>query len=82
MAVGTMRVREGRTFGWPGPLGRMPEARRQRSIAIALIAFVREETGSMFWLFTGLGIAGVAVVLSILALPTVARERPVSAPAE
>ena len=51
-------------------------------IAIALIAFVREETGSMFWLFTGLGIAGVAVVLSILALPTVARERPVSAPAE
>jgi branched-chain amino acid transport system permease protein len=40
MAVGTMRVREGRTFGWPGPLGRMPEARRQRSIAIALILFV------------------------------------------
>ena len=51
-------------------------------LAIALIAFVREETGSMFWLFTGLGIAGVAVVLSILALPTVAREQPASAPAE
>jgi len=51
-------------------------------LAIALIAFVREETGSMFWLFAGLGIAGVAVVLSILALPTVAREQPASAPAE
>lgn len=51
-------------------------------IAIALIAFVREETGSMYWLFTGLGIAGVGVVLSILALPTVSREKPVSAPAE
>ena len=51
-------------------------------IAIALIAFVREETGSMFWLFAGLGIAGVVVVLAILALPTVPREKPVSAPAE
>lgn len=51
-------------------------------IAIALIAFVREETGSMYWLFTGLGIAGIAVVLSILALPTISREKPVSAPAE
>jgi MFS family permease len=51
-------------------------------IAIALIAFVREATGSMYWLFTGLGIAGVVVVLSILALPTVSRERPASAPAE
>ncbi len=51
-------------------------------IAIALITFVREETGSMFWLFAGLGIAGVAVVLSILALPTVAREQPASAAAE
>jgi MFS transporter, FSR family, fosmidomycin resistance protein len=51
-------------------------------LAIALITFVREETGSMFWLFTGLGIAGVAVVLSILALPTVAREGAASAPAE
>jgi MFS family permease len=51
-------------------------------IAIALIAFVREATGSMYWLFTGLGIAGVVVVLSILALPTVSREQPASAPAE
>jgi MFS transporter, FSR family, fosmidomycin resistance protein len=51
-------------------------------IAIALITFVREQTGSMFWLFTGLGIAGVVVVLSILALPTVAREQAASAPAE
>jgi len=51
-------------------------------LAIALIAFVREETGSMFWLFSGLGIAGVGVVLAILALPTVAREQPASAPAE
>lgn len=51
-------------------------------LAIALIAFVREETGSMFWLFAGLGVAGVVVVLAILALPTVAREQPASAPAE
>ena len=51
-------------------------------IAIALITFVREQTGSMFWLFTGLGIAGVVVVVSILALPTVAREQAASAPAE
>jgi MFS family permease len=51
-------------------------------IAIALIAFVREETGSMFWLFAGLGVAGVVVVLAILALPAVPREKPVSAPAE
>jgi MFS family permease len=51
-------------------------------IAVVLIAFVREATGSMYWLFTGLGIAGVVVVLSILALPTVSRERPASAPAE
>jgi MFS family permease len=51
-------------------------------LAIALIAFVREETGSMFWLFAGLGIAGVVVVLAILALPTVSRERPASAVAE
>jgi FSR family fosmidomycin resistance protein-like MFS transporter len=51
-------------------------------IAIALITVVRQQTGSMYWLFTGLGIAGVAVVLSILALPTVARERAASAPAE
>ena len=51
-------------------------------IAVVLIAFVREATGSMYWLFTGLGIAGVVVVLSILALPTVSRERPASAPAD
>lgn len=51
-------------------------------LAISLIAFVREQTGSMFWLFAGLGIAGVFVVLAILALPSVAREPAPSAPAE
>jgi FSR family fosmidomycin resistance protein-like MFS transporter len=51
-------------------------------LAVTLIAFVREQTGGMYWLFTGLGIAGVAVVLLILALPTVAREQRASAPAE
>ncbi|MEM9685203.1 MAG: MFS transporter, partial [Pseudomonadota bacterium] len=51
-------------------------------LAISLIAFVREETGSMFWLFAGLGIAGVFVVVAILALPSVAREPSASAPAE
>ena len=51
-------------------------------LAISLIAFVREQTGSMFWLFAGLGIAGVFVVLAILALPSVAREPAASAAAE
>ena len=51
-------------------------------IAIQLIAFVREQTGSMAWLFGGLGIAGVVVVLLILALPTSAQDERVSAPAE
>jgi branched-chain amino acid transport system permease protein len=40
MAAQTMPVGGRRQRGWPGPLSRMPEARRQRTIAVALILFI------------------------------------------
>jgi FSR family fosmidomycin resistance protein-like MFS transporter len=45
--------------------------------AIQLIAFVREATGGPFWIFAGLGAAGLLVVLLILTLPA---PRPETAP--
>ena len=51
-------------------------------LAILLIAFVREETGSMSWLFGGLGLAGVLVVFLVLALPSSPSREPASAVAE
>lgn len=51
-------------------------------IAIQAIAFVREATGGMSWLFGGLGAAGVLVVLLILALPSADQDKPASAAAE